>query len=291
MKLFQYVIGICALCGVSNAAFGAVVELTPTELKPRKEPMTVVSTKYTSTSASGTYANAKSNNNNRQGLQTLRVSALRYDEINGVPVAFAVSQAYGIHKVRRGFPALKQTAKGRDDLRLGFGVWPISDHETKRYLMLGAVVALKTGKYTSSRLANVGENRNKVSLVGGYSTAIGEGLSLDSFVLYNFFGDNSDYLGTNVRAQDDAASFTSYLTKRVAPHTDIYAGLEYIHGSDIFLNGVKASNGQRDVRGYVGGSMPISQHQSLALRLGKTLRVRTGLKVDNQLMLSLSHRF
>jgi hypothetical protein len=275
----------------ATAADAAVVEVMPGHLKPPTKSTFALSTQYFDTRASGRYSSGISNNNESARARSIRLSGYYFDQVDQVPVVYTASTAFERSEGQRTTPALDQKMSGVDDLRLGVGFWPYVDEAKGRYLLLGSVLALPTGKYDPAQTVNIGENRKRITLLAGYATAVSETLSWDSFLLYNRFGSNPNYLNLGKQTQDDSSSFTTYLTQEVAPHTNIYAGLEYIHGSDIYLNGAKAADGQRDLRGYLGGSMPVSRKDILGMRLGKTLRATTGLNEDSQLILSLTHLF
>ncbi len=268
-----------------------MVEVRPGYIAPPEKPQSALAIQHYDTQASGRYGSWQSNHNESTHIRSLRLNGYHFNRIKEVPVVFNLSTALKHTEGTRIAPALNEQDTGLDDLRIGAGFWPYSDRESGRHLMLAAVAAFPTGKYDPSKTVNVGENRKSMTLLAAYTTPLSQTLSWDSFLLYNRFGANPNQLNLGRKTQDDSASLTTYLVGKVGSQRQIYAGLEYIHGSDIYLNGVKSADGQRDLRGYLGGSMPLTRQQILGIRYGTTLKMKTGLHVDRQWILSLTHFF
>lgn len=185
-------------------------------------------------------------------------------------------------------------ATGVGDLRLGASFWFHADRETREYGMAALLVSLPTGDYDRNRSVNVGENRTKVVLAGGWMQPIGQHWVLDLMPEVAFFGDNNEYLGTSRRSQGTAYAMTGTLRYKMTQNMHWYGSAQLNRGGDVSVRGPSglAHYGAPDNTRVALGTLLVTGSSShIQIRYAQDVQVQNGYRNNGELGLRWSAVF
>ena len=285
-------LGLTAAPALASAA---TVELLPGDLPRTPDAYTAMSIQYGHADLRGPYRDGETDHSRQATGRDVQLSLTHAGSLGEFPYLVAASLSHVRQSVRvTPVPGLtiRQRVSGMDDLRLAAGFWPWRSEDGRTNWQSGLVVSLPTGQYRAGRPLNPGENRYRYTLVNAFNHRFDSGLTFDAFFLYNIYEDNDrDGDGRSVGRRDDTQSLTAYLSYRTSLATQVFVGTEFVRGDSHYLDEFETFEGQRDVRGYVGGHLYTSRRDRLSLRLGKTLAIDSGNDNHFQLVLKWGHRF
>ena len=286
-----------ALCllPAPTLAPAATVELLPGDLPRSPGAYTAMSIQYGHADLRGPYRDGETDHSREASGRDVQLSLTHTGSMGDFPYLVAASLSHVTQSVRvTPLPGMtiRQRVSGMDDLRLAAGFWPWRSDDGRTNWQSGLVVSLPTGQYRAGRALNPGENRYRYTLVNAFNHRFETGVTLDAFFLYNIYDDNDrDGDGRSVGRRDDTQSLAAYLSYRTSPATEVFVGTEFVRGDSHYLDDLETFQGQRDVRGYLGGHLYTSRRDRLSLRLGKTLAIESGNDNHFQLILKWGHQF
>lgn len=178
-----------------------------------------------------------------------------------------------------------QHARGLSDLRLGVTAWLINRPASAHYLTLGGVVVAPTGDYDERQTLNAGENRWKLTFVGGWQRDFGRRWIVELTPELAFHGDNDEYAGQRRLEQRMAYALTGYLRYRVSPAWHVHVGGQLNRGGATRLDGVDRNNPSNNDRVMAGVSWYLPQKQQLILRLARDTDLDHGFRTRREIAL------
>ncbi len=177
------------------------------------------------------------------------------------------------------------TRDGLSDLALRFavnlyGAPAVSMKEFANYhqdVIIGVSlqVTAPSGQYDAAKLINLGTNRWSFLPQAGLSKAIGN-WTLELATGVQFFTDNDEFFGDNVRRQDPLFSTQGHAIYNVNPK--LWAALDatYYTGGRTSLNGTLNENLQHNSRWGATTGYSFTRHNSLKLYFSSGLIARSG---------------
>ncbi len=177
---------------------------------------------------------------------------------------------------------------GIGDLILAATVWLVNDPDNKRYFGVTPFLFLPTGSYDKNRALNLGENRWKFALQGGYIQGLGEKFSLDVIGDFTIYGKNDDFGATGVDMKQDASfQFQTFLRYHVTPTFDLRAGVSRTWGGETEVDGIDSGDRTQISKWQVGASYFVTPSVQLMANYGRDASVRDGFKEDSRINLRL----
>lgn len=180
---------------------------------------------------------------------------------------------------------------GLADLRLGGTLWLREDRERSEFLGLTAVIIAPTGEYAHRRLLNIGENRWKLVLQGGWIAPLTTGSYLELTPELAFYSRNTAYAGQNTLEQESTWAVTGYLRQAIAPGMLASIGAQANGGGVAFVNGTTQNNPQRSDRVMAAITLRPSPADQWIIRYGKDTRVQNGFALREEWALRYSRLF
>jgi len=181
-----------------------------------------------------------------------------------------------------------QSAQGMGDLRLGGTYWLNRDREKREYLAANMFVILPTGSYDQNRLINIGENRWKWVLGGGWMQPLGEKWIIDVAPEIVFYGKNPRYLVSHTLEQNISSALTGYLRYRITPQWQLMAGAQLNRGGETIIDGVDQHNAPENTRLSIGTIFVTEKQRQWQLRLSQDTSTESGFKTTSELVLRYS---
>ncbi|HQT19175.1 MAG TPA: transporter [Thiobacillus sp.] len=200
---------------------------------------------------------------------------------------------FGKLKGKDGLSALG-SGSGTGDLILAATAWLVNDPKAKTYFGITPFLFLPTGTYDRSKALNLGENRWKFALQGGYITPLSESVTLDMIGDVTVFGKNDDFgAGATSQTLKQKAQFQvqSYLRYHVSPAFDLRAGLSHTWGGETTVNGVNQNDRGATSKFSLGGAYFIGPKTQLLATYGRDMDVRQGLKESGRINLRVLQIF
>lgn len=184
------------------------------------------------------------------------------------------------------------SGNGTADLILAATVWLVNDAKAKTYFGLTPFLYLPTGSYDRNKALNLGENRWKFALQGGYITPLSDAVTLDLIGDVTVFGENNDY-GARSQSLKQKPLFQgqAFLRYNISPVFDLRAGLSYTAGGENKIDGVKQDDRTASSKFTVGGAYFVTPTTQLLANFGRDLDVREGLKESSRINLRLLQIF
>lgn len=158
-------------------------------------------------------------------------------------------------------------------------------------------ISLPTGSYDSGKVLNLGENRIKTTLQGGYTRPIAPRWRGDAVADVTFFGNNTQCRaacgsGTDVTLKKDALyQVQGHL--RYEPSTAWYGALSLSHswGGEEHVNGASLGSATRTTAARITAAYFAAPNVQLLGTLGRDLSVENGLRENFRLNVRLLYLF
>lgn len=179
-------------------------------------------------------------------------------------------------------------ASGTGDLILAATVWLVNQPESGTYFGITPFIFAPTGQYDRDKALNLGENRWKFALQGGYITRLASKLSLDLVGDFTLYGDNDNFGSTGVTMkQDPTVQLQGFLRYDVAPGWDLRAGISHTVGGETRVAGVDQDDRLETTKATLGAGWFVTPTTQVLFNYGRDLEVRSGLREDNRFNLRL----
>lgn len=184
------------------------------------------------------------------------------------------------------------SGSGTGDLILAATAWLVNDPKAKTYFGITPFLFLPTGTYDRNKALNLGENRWKFALQGGYITPLSDSVTLDLIGDVTVFGKNNDF-GANSQTLKQKPQFQgqTYLRYHVSPAFDLRAGLSYTGGGETTVNGVSQNDRIATSKFSLGGAYFVGPKTQVLATYGRDLNVHQGLKESGRINLRILQIF
>lgn len=182
----------------------------------------------------------------------------------------------------------KNSLAGLGDLILATTLWLVNKPESRTYFGITPFLQLPTGDYDRNRALNLGENRWRLTLQGGYIMPLADKLLLDVIGDVTFYGKNDDYgPGSDKLTQKAQYQLQTHLRYNLTPTWDVRLGLSHVTGGETEINDVAQNNRQRTTKFTVGSAYFITPTLQLLANYGRDVAVENGFREENRLNLRL----
>jgi hypothetical protein len=235
-RVVASVLGLCFLL-IADPGESAQVATDPGDYRPLPAGIDLGIVYYQNTTWDEVYANG---NEVPAGLELkTQIGLLRwvhYIEIGGMIADPQIIVPFGSVALDSAGGETKSSGVG--DPIFGGTLWVYNDTESKSAFGLTALLSLPLGQYDADKgPVNIGENRWKLIMQGGYVTQLADTVSLDVIGEYTIFGENDDFAGAE-REQEDQYGIQLHLAKQFNSTTSV--SLSYYHdfGAETTINGV-----------------------------------------------------
>lgn len=284
-----------ALSGLPALAGAAVSDVYPTDFVALKDGTTNVTLYAVSQQAEGPYRNGGLQLKGEVGLNgaALRVSRLHEfgDERRYAVAPIAVlswSEAIPNAAAAR---VVGNEVQGLGDLRLGTSLWFVLDRPNREYASVTFFAILPTGQYDGRQALNIGENRYRYTLAGGWMRPLGERWVMDLSPEIAFYGANTDYPMKRVMRQDVSYALTAYLRYRFTPAFQWSAGAQINRGGASTVNGATLSGAPNNTRLSTGLLLMATPEQQWQLRVSRDVDSDNGFRLGSEIALRLNYSF
>lgn len=181
---------------------------------------------------------------------------------------------------------------GMGDPILANAVWIHQDPSTNRALAFTQYLFLPVGDYNKNKELNIGENRWKYVLQGGYMHGIGSRVILDFVADVTFFGDNDRYSSRDLTLkQDPQYQMQGFIRYMFSERAAMHVGYSRLWGGQRKVNGTELEDESRQAKIMLGGSYFVTPKTQLLATLGRDLSVENGFKEESRVNLRLLYVF
>jgi len=217
--------------------------------------------------------------------------AVHFMEIGGIIVDPQFLLPFGNLKGKDDMSALG-SGSGIGDLMLVATAWLVNDPKAKTYFGISPYLYLPTGTYDRNEALNLGENRWKFALQGGYITPLSDSVSLDLIGDVMVFGKNDDFgAASQTLEQKPLYQGQTFLRYHVSPTFTLSAGLSYTAGGETEVNGVSRNDRISTSKYSLGGSYFIGPKTQVLATYGRDLNVDEGLKETGRINMRILQMF
>ena len=223
----------------------------------------------------------------RQELDSTTVQAIyrHYGQIGSVTAGPVVIVSCGRQAAGGAIAALGE-ASGCVDPILGLTVWAINAPAQKNYFGISPYVVVPIGHYDKNKSLNMGENRWKVGVNGGYIMPLADKFLIDLVGDIVWHDKNTEYRATN-STLDQKPIFNAQIHLRYQIDSTSRLSASYLHdwGGENSINGVAQNDRKNQGRIRIGGAKFLDANHQLQVEVGRDTKVANGFKEDNRLIL------
>jgi hypothetical protein len=220
--------------------------------------------------------------------QIVALRAGHFIEVAGMPVSLVSVLPWSLNTVSPAplARALGEEARGLGDLRFGATGWLLANRESGEYLGLTGLLFVPTGDYSNRQVLNVGENRYKFTLNGGWIKPLGSGFIFELLPELVWFSDNTDYIGSRTLSQKTAYALSSYLRYRASPNWQFHLGGQVNRGGETRISNVDQNNNPDNSRLMLGSTyLTDDKSHQWIFRVARDVDTKNGFKTDSEIML------
>ncbi|WP_321860441.1 transporter [Pseudomonas paraveronii] len=181
---------------------------------------------------------------------------------------------------------------GMGDPILANAIWIYQDPSKNRALGLTQYLFLPIGDYSKNQELNIGENRWKYVLQGGYMHGIGSSVILDFVADVTFFGDNDSYSARDLTLkQDPQYQMQGFIRYKLSDRAAMHVGYSRLWGGQRTVDGTDLEDESRQAKIMLGGSYFVTPKVQLLATLGRDMSVENGFKEASRLNLRVLYVF
>lgn len=178
------------------------------------------------------------------------------------------------------------------DLVVAATVWLVNKPKSNSYFGITPLVYVPTGDYDRNRPLNLGENRWKFVLQGGYVQGIAPKVSLDLVGDVTFYGRNHDFGPSSARlTQSASGQIQAFLRYQLMPNLDLRTGGSFVTGGETSVDGIKQRDEASNWKANVGLAWFPTKSVQLLATYGRDVSVRSGFQESNRLNLRIAKVF
>jgi hypothetical protein len=225
--------------------------------------------------------------NNRLDSNVGILRGVHYLNVGGYIIDPQFLLPFGSLEGKRSLSGLGEES-GVGDLILATTLWLVNKPASGTYFGLTPFLQLPTGDYERNRALNLGENRWRLTLQGGFITPLADRLLLDVIGDVTFYGKNDDYGPSGVKMTQKAQyQLQTHLRYNLTPAWDIRFGLSHINGGETAVADVDQNNRQRTTKLSIGSGYFITPTLQFLANYGRDVAVENGFREENRFNLRL----
>jgi hypothetical protein len=273
-----------AAIAVSSAAANAI-DLTPGELSAPRPGLNVVQVSYQQNTRGARYADGEKVDDNAElAYRYLQLRVGRTFTLRDTPGLFYIDLPAGSVQPGGSLKSL-EASKGLADTSLLFALWPYTDRERDRHLVIGGYLILPTGRYRHEQRINLGHNRLGAALQVGYQMALGPSLSWSSAWDVVASGPN-DTFGPRKQRLEQALLHTvqTGLNYQLSSRYGVAVNLIHTEGGRTRVDTVLRRD-RIDVDRYLLTATAATSYGRFSLQYGRDLRTRNGFLDEGRVLL------
>lgn len=216
---------------------------------------------------------------------------VHYMDIGGFTVDPQFLLPFGKLKAKRDLSDLGSDS-GIGDLILAATVWLVNEPEQRRYFGLTPYLYAPTGSYDHKDAINLGENRWKMTLQGGYVQGLTDKLWLELIGDVTFFNKNDEF-GPNKQTlkQEKMYQGQAFVRYQLNDKWDLRAGVSRLWGGETKVDGQWQKDKPNTSKYTLGSAYSFDSTTQLIVSYGRDLSVDNGFKENNRLNLRLLKAF
>ena len=282
----QLVAATALMLGLSANA--AVNDVLPADFFPLATGTTTFAVYAYDRQFGGPYSQGNKLLDGELSSQIVALRAGHFIDVAGVPVSLVAVLPWSQNAVSPAplARALGEDVRGLGDLRFGATGWLVANRESGEYLGLTSLLFVQTGDYDSRQALNVGENRYKFTLNGGWIKPLGGGVIFELIPEIAWFGDNTDYVGGRTLAQKTAYAISSHLRYRANQNWQFHLGGQINRGGETRINTVDQNNAPDNSRLMLGTTyLTDDKSHQFIFRVARDVEVKNGFKINSEIML------
>ncbi len=292
MKTLIRALPLTALGLLSPTAFGAEADPGDYIAAP---PGTDLGLLYFQHSSADTYRDAsgkkvEGSNRFRSDIGILRY--VHFMEVLGYTIDPQVVLPFGyLHDARLGGSSIDGNS-GVGDVQLTSTVWLVNNPAQRRWFGISPFVVAPIGTYDKHESFNLGENRWKGILQGGFVQGFGERYSWDLIGDVTWYGTNTQAGGGDqTLKQDRSYQVINWFSYHPSPNSRIAIGYSHTWGGEQRLDGERNGSKTRVDQWRALYATSVTARDQVQVSLARDLNVQGGFERDYQLNLRLAHVF
>lgn len=177
---------------------------------------------------------------------------------------------------------------GVGDLILASTLWLVNRPDSGTYFGLTPFLQLPTGDYDGKRALNLGENRWRLTLQGGFITPLAEKLLLDVIGDVTVYGKNDDFgPGGAKMTQKPLYQLQTHLRYQLTPSWDLRLGVSQLYGGETEVDNVARHDRQKTTKFTLGSGYFITPKLQVLANYGRDAVVDNGFREENRINLRL----
>lgn len=177
---------------------------------------------------------------------------------------------------------------GVGDLILASTLWLVNRPDSGTYFGLTPFLQLPTGDYDGKRALNLGENRWRLTLQGGFITPLAEKLLLDVIGDVTVHGKNDDFgPGGAKMTQKPLYQLQTHLRYQLTPSWDLRLGVSQLYGGETEVDNVARHDRQKTTKFTLGSGYFITPKLQVLANYGRDAVVDNGFREENRINLRL----
>lgn len=181
---------------------------------------------------------------------------------------------------------------GVGDVQLTSTVWLVNNPAQQRWFGISPFVVVPIGTYDKHESFNLGENRWKGILQGGFVQGFGERFSWDLIGDITWYGNNTEAGGGDqTLKQDRSYQVINWVSYHPTEKSRVALGYSHTWGGEQRLDGEQNGSKTRVDQWRALYATSITARDQLQVSLAKDLNVQGGFERDYQLNLRLAHVF
>jgi hypothetical protein len=270
------------------SANAAVNDVLPADFFPLATGTTTFAVYAYDRQFSGPYSQGNKLLDGQLSSQIVALRAGHFIEVAGMPISLVVVLPWSQNAVspKPLARALGEEARGLGDLRFGATGWLVANRVSGEYLGLTGLFFVPTGDYDNRQALNVGENRYKFTLNGGWIKPLGGGFIFELIPEVAWFGNNTNYVGGRTLAQKTAYAISSHLRYRANQNWQFHLGGQINRGGETRINTVDQNNASDNSRLMLGTTyLTDDKSHQLIFRVARDIEVKNGFKTDSEIMM------
>lgn len=270
------------------SANAAINDVLPADFFPLATGTTTLAIYAYDRQFGGPYSRGKKLLDGELSSQIVALRAGHFIEVSGMPVSLVTVLPWSQNTVSPAplASALGDAARGLGDLRLGATGWLVANRASGEYLGITGLLFLPTGHYDNRQVLNVGENRYKLTLNGGWIKPLGGKFIFELLPEVVWFGDNTDYVGGRNLSQKSAYAISSYLRYRATPNWQFHVGGQVNRGGETLINAVEQNNAPDNSRLMLGTTyLTDDKSNQWIFRVARDVEAKNGFKTESEIML------
>ncbi len=274
---------------LSLPARSAVNDVFPTDYATLPAGTTVVSMYGYYRKSEGPYVQGNKQLDGKLDVPIAALRLLTFNKLGGM--TFAPMAILSWAAIKASPQALSNQigsdAYGFGDLRLGATLWLIDDAQRQEYLGVTVTAILPTGSYDSNRALNIGENRWRLLLGGGWIKPLDDRVILEVWPEVVFYGNNNNFLGQNKLEQRQTYALTGTLRYHFTPAFQVFSSAQINRGGATTIGQVDQQDSANNTRASLGASYFTQGNQLWTLRYSRDTHIDNGFKTADELALRL----